>query len=109
MTRDPLSMVEHRAYVQKGSNEGWENQEYQEKDSLGREITTKSQKGKRRLERSTQAGEWLVVLPDVLNGTTLSTDKFWDNICLGYRMILLELNPACDRCGAKLTVDHPPQ
>ena len=34
---------------------------------------------KRRLEQEALAGAWLIVVPDILNITTLSTDKLQDN------------------------------
>ena len=59
-----------------------------------------------RLERTTFAGTWLMVVPDLLNGATLSAEEFRDNLIIRFGLLLLELRQTCDRCGYKLTVDH---
>ena len=59
-----------------------------------------------RLERVTVDGAWLTVFSDIINGTTLSADKFQDKLRLRFRMEPIRIWNRCDSCGVKLALDH---
>ena len=59
-----------------------------------------------RLERTTFEGTWLMVVPDLLNGATLSAEDFRYDLSIRFRMLPLDLRQTCDGCGDKLTVEH---
>jgi hypothetical protein len=52
------------------------------------------------------AGLWLLVIPDRLNGNSLSAEEFQDNFKLRYNLLLLDMPQLCDGCGAPMTVEH---
>jgi hypothetical protein len=52
------------------------------------------------------AGLWLLVIPDHLNGNSLSAEEFRDNLWLRYNLLLLDMPQLCDGCGAPMTVKH---
>ncbi len=52
------------------------------------------------------AGLWLLVIPDRLNGNSLSVEEFRDNLRLRYNFLLLDMSQLCDGCGAPMTVEH---
>jgi len=52
------------------------------------------------------AGLWLSVIPDCLNGNSLSAEEFRDNLRLRYNLLLLDMPQLCDGCGAPMTVEH---
>eukprot|EP00978_Attheya_sp_CCMP212_P044704 scaffold319185_cov59-Attheya_sp.AAC.1 len=53
-----------------------------------------------------KTGEWLTVLPNVMNGSILSDLKFRDGLGLCYAMTLQNLPTHCDSCNAKCNIDH---
>ena len=52
------------------------------------------------------AGLWLLVIPDRLNGNSLSAEEFRDNLRLRYNLLLLGMPQLCDGCGTPMTVEH---
>ena len=52
------------------------------------------------------AGLWLLVIPDRLNGNSLSAEEFRDNLRLRYNLLPLDMPQLCDGCGAPMTVEH---
>ena len=74
--------------------------------SLETILATHSPADKRRLERACATGVWLSVMPDDLNGTTLSAEEFRDNLRLRYGLKPLDLPELCDGCGAKFSAEH---
>ncbi len=52
------------------------------------------------------AGLWLLVIPDRLNGNSLSAEEFRDNLRLRYNLLPLDMPQLCDGCGAPKTVKH---
>ena len=52
------------------------------------------------------AGLWLSVIPDCLNGNSLSVEKFHDNLRLRYNLLPLDMPQLCDGCGVPMTVGH---
>ena len=61
---------------------------------------------KRCMERASKTGGWLSLIPNRLNGTTLSADEFVDNVRLRYHLNPHDLAPQCSGCGAAFNVDH---
>ena len=59
-----------------------------------------------RLELVTFDGSWLTAVSDIINGTTLSADKFQDKLRLRFRMEPIGIWNRCNSCGAKIAVDH---
>eukprot|EP00957_Ditylum_brightwellii_P188035 14315800-Ditylum_brightwellii.AAC.1 len=51
-------------------------------------------------------GAWLTVIPNCMNGTTLSVEEFRGNLRLWYGMQPLHLPKRCDGCDAKFSVKH---
>ncbi len=51
-------------------------------------------------------GLWLSVIPDRLNGNSLSAEELCDNLWLRYNLLQLNMLQLCDGCGAPLTVKH---
>jgi hypothetical protein len=52
------------------------------------------------------AGLWLSVIPDRLNGNSLSAKEFRDNLWLRYNLLPLDMQQLCNGCGAPMTVEH---
>jgi hypothetical protein len=52
------------------------------------------------------AGLWLSVIPDCLNGNSLSAEEFRDNLRLRYNLLPLDMPQLCNGCGAPMTVEH---
>ena len=69
-------------------------------------IQRRKLKFARRLDRAGKAGTWLTCHPHMLNGNTLSSQEFRDNLRLRYNLLPLDMPQSCDGCGARLTVDH---
>ncbi len=61
---------------------------------------------KRRDILARAAGLWLLVIPDRLNGNSLSAEEFRDNLRLRYNLLLLDMPQLCDGCGVLMTVEH---
>jgi hypothetical protein len=47
---------------------------------------------------------WLLVIPDHLNGTSLSVEDFRDHLWLRYNFLPLDMPQLCNDCGAPMTV-----
>jgi hypothetical protein len=54
------------------------------------------------------AGLWLLVIPDRLNGNSLSAEEFRGNLCLRYNLFPLNMLQLCDGCGVPMTIEHAP-
>ena len=52
------------------------------------------------------AGLWLLVIPNCLNGNSLSAEEFRDNLRLRYNVLPLDMLQLCDGCGVPMTVKH---
>ena len=61
---------------------------------------------KRRLERIGRTGACWSLVPNKLNGTTMSKDEFFDNVRLRYGWKPVGLCERCDGCNAPFTVEH---
>ncbi len=51
-------------------------------------------------------GLWLLVIPNRLNGNSLSAEEFRDNLRLRYNLLPLNMPQLCNGCGAPMTVKH---
>jgi hypothetical protein len=51
-------------------------------------------------------GSWLLVIPDCLNGNSLSAEEFCDNLRLRYNLLPLDMPQLCNGCGALMTIEH---
>jgi hypothetical protein len=61
---------------------------------------------KRRAILAGATGLWLLVIPDRLNGNSLSAEEFRDNLRLRYNLLPLNMPQLCNGCGAPMTVEH---
>ena len=100
LTGEALFIVEHRACARRG------NREEREEAQLSREKRSKNNRGRLWMEQATVMGAWLMVVSDLLNGTTLSAEEFQDNIRIRFGLLPLDLRQTCDWHGDKLMVDH---
>jgi hypothetical protein len=51
-------------------------------------------------------GLWLSVIPNRLNGNSLSAEESCDNLRLRYNLFPLNMPQLCDGCGAPMTIEH---
>ena len=58
------------------------------------------------IRSASSTGAWLTTLPNLLNGSDLSTDEFRDGVrlCLGIKPTALPL--CCDGCDERFTIEH---
>ena len=61
---------------------------------------------RRILDRGKDTGQWLSVLPSVINDTTLASEEFKDGLHLRYHLTPPNLPARCDGCLAPFTVAH---
>jgi hypothetical protein len=52
------------------------------------------------------AGLWLLVIPNRLNGNSLSVEEFRDNLRLRYNLLWLDMPQLCNGCGVPMTVNY---
>ena len=60
----------------------------------------------RMTERGKNTGGWLSIIPDIVNGMSLSKGAFRDSLRMRYGLELVGLPKKCDGCGAKFSVEH---
>jgi hypothetical protein len=58
------------------------------------------------MDRATETGAWLTVIPDQLNGTDLSADEFRDSLLLHFRLTPHSLPHRCEGCQQRFSVEH---
>jgi hypothetical protein len=58
------------------------------------------------MDRATETGAWLTVIPDQLNGTDLSADEFRDSLLLRFGLTPHSLPHRCEGCQQRFSVDH---
>ena len=61
---------------------------------------------KQRIKRSASTGAWLTTMPNLVNGSELSTEEFRDGIRLHLGLKPTALPPRCDGCGERFTAEH---
>ena len=59
-----------------------------------------------RLHRARRNGAWLFAVPHRLNGTELSREEFWDNLCLKYGLIHQDIPVTSNDCSNKFLIKH---
>ena len=99
LTGEALSTSKHRACVQKSSREKRENKEEREEAQLNKKKRIETNKGQQRLKRATVAGAWITVVPELMNGTTLSTEDFRDTHRIHFGLQPQDLRQICYGCG----------
>ena len=60
----------------------------------------------RRLQRATNTGAWLTVLPSTVNGTDLGTQEWRNALFLWYGLEPPDLPKYCDVCQARFSISH---
>ena len=86
-----LNYVGHRACVHKASLLERRAKMHVELGELARRKELAVGQESNRLHRETRNGVWLSVVPHRLNGTELSWEELWDNLCLRYGLIPQEI------------------
>jgi hypothetical protein len=100
-----LNLEEHRECVTRWGQYGREERLKRERKFLDARGIDKPAV-KRRDILAGAAGLWLSVIPDRLNGNSLSAEEFRDNLRLRYNLLPLDMPQLCDGCGAPMTVEH---
>ena len=59
-----------------------------------------------RLHRATRNAVWLSAVPNRLNGTELSQEKFRGNLRLRYGLMPQDIPATCDSCGKRFSIEH---
>ena len=54
--------------------------------------------------RATRNRAWISTVPHCLNGTELSREELWDNICLRYGLMPQDIPATCDGCGKRFSI-----
>ena len=73
---------------------------------LARQNKIEGVKERNRLHKQTRNWAWLSSIPHHLNGTELSREEFWDNLCLRYGLMPQDTPLICDGCGKKFSIEH---
>ena len=60
----------------------------------------------RRTERGKKTGGWLSIIPDIVNGMSLSKGEFVDSLRMRYGLELENLPKKCDGCGCNFSIEH---
>ena len=92
--------------MRRASTSERKDQEHEETDTLGRMMDKVIRKERSRLKRSTWIRACLIYMFHCLNGMDFSREEFWDNLCLWYGLIPLNLPTDCSGFKKKFTVDH---
>jgi hypothetical protein len=100
-----LNLEDHRECVVRWGQYGREERLKRERKFIDARGVDKPAV-KRRDILAGAAGLWLSVIPDRLNGNSLSTEEFRDNLRLRYNLLPLDMPQLCDGCGALMTVEH---
>jgi hypothetical protein len=56
--------------------------------------------------RGKETGQWLSILPSMVNGTVLLAQECWDSLLLHHARSPANLQSYCDGCGQKFSVHH---
>ena len=64
---------------------------------------------RRRIAPSKLTGAWLTVIPNLLNGTTLTAQEYRDSLRIRFGLQPLDLPHRCDGCNDRFTVAHAMQ
>ena len=86
-----LNYVGHRACVRKAIIAARRAEMHVELGELARRKELAVGQESNRLHRETRNGVWLSVVPHRLNGTELSWEELWDNLCLRYGLMPQEI------------------
>ena len=73
---------------------------------LARQNELAGGQGMNRLHKETSNGVWLNSVPHHLNGTELSREEFWDNVCLRYGMMPQDIPATYNGCSKRLSIEH---
>ena len=101
-----LNHIEHKVCVCISSADGRKQQELAEKAVLTIWKEQADRAGLNCLRQATYNVEWLTAIPNHLNVTEFSWEKFQDNILLKYGVVPLNLPTDCNGCANKFLVPH---
>ena len=101
-----LNYVGHRACIHKASQSARLSKRIVEMSDLFERQEKAGRQEKNHLHRATSNGAWLSAVPHRLNGTELSWEEFWDNLCLRCGLMPQEISTTCDGCGKKFLIEH---
>ena len=106
MEGTPLDAQEHRKTAAIERVNAKNRQRTHQDDSLTAILSTAAPLDKRRIKRSASTGAWLTTLPNLLNGSDLSSEEFRDGVRLRLGLKPTSLPPRCDGCGDHFTIEH---
>jgi hypothetical protein len=69
-------------------------------------VSTLSCNNRRTILLGQETGQWLLVMPSVVNGTQLLAHEYQDALLLCYARSPADLQSHCDGCGQKFSVRH---
>ena len=101
-----LNYVGHRACLRKASLAARRIKTHVELVEVARQKELTVGQERNRLHWATKNGACLSAAPHHLIGTDLSREKFWDNLCLKYGLMLQDIPATCDVCGKKFSIKH---
>ena len=99
-----LNYVGHRYCVCEASAGARKEKQHVEMADLDRQKELAGGQDKNYLYRATRNGAWLSAIPHQLNGTDMSWEEFWGNICLRYGMMFKDIIVTCNGCCNKLLI-----
>ena len=73
---------------------------------LSRQKELAGDQERNRIHRATRNGSWLSAVTHRLNGTELSQEKLWHNLCLRYGLMPQDIPATCDSCGNRFSIEH---
>jgi hypothetical protein len=101
-----LCAQEHRKTAAIGRQHAKLDKSATNNDSLATILETAKPMDKRRIKRSSATGAWLTTLPNLLNGSDLSTEEFRDGLRLRFGLKPTAMPSRCDGCGEHFTTEH---
>ena len=101
-----LNYVGHRACVHKSSLAARRAKMHIELREVDRRKELSGVQERNRLHRATRNGAWISAVPHRINGTELSLEEFWDNLCLRYGLMPQDIPATWDGCGKNFSIEH---
>ena len=94
-----LNYIVHRVFVRGASAAARIERKHVYSAELARQKELAGGQERNRLHVATRDGAWLSAVPHRLNGTKLSREELWDNICLVYGLIPQDIPATYHGCG----------
>ena len=101
-----LNYVDHRACIRRERLAARHENMHVELGEMARKKELSVGHDRNHLHRATRNGLCLSAVPYRLNGTELSQELFWDNLCLRYGLRPQDIPATCNSCGKKFSIKH---